>query len=176
MSRVLRLLALVASISGCKNPFADRPPLEEGQAFSFVVAEYQDDTRRNYVLRARMREVEDGLELHMVTPHRTIKVPVDEKLRPIDEKNLPIEFATVLTGTTAQPGLVWLPSEYRGLGVEWNGNETRGVLFKDGHKVIEVLGKDGMPRFYELETGVLVDFRIEVNRVRIRGSLVGAAQ
>lgn len=176
MTRVLGLLAVVATISGCKNPFADRPPLDEGQAFSYVVAEFLDDTRRNYVLRARMREVADGLELHMVTPHRTIKVPVDEKLEPIDEKNLPIEFATVLTGTTAQPGLVWLPSKYREIGMEWRGNETRGVLFKDGHKVIEVTGKDGLPRYYELETGVLVDFRVEVNRVRIRGALVGAAQ
>lgn len=162
--RVTFALVWLLSVA-CRNPFTENAPIEVGGVLSYMVSERSDDDQQSYVLRARLVEANDGLEVQMHAPHKTLSIPVDARLVPIDEKLLPIEYPLVLTSTMARPGLLWLPADRR---------STSDVVLHQHWKAWSILGPDGMPRYYEVETGLLVDFKLFVNGVRVSGQLVSA--
>ncbi len=150
---------------GCRNPFTEAAPIEAGGVLSYMVSERAGEDAQSYVLRARLVDVEDGLELQMHTPKKTLSIPVDDRLVPIDEELLPIEYPLVLTSTMARPGLLWLPSDRR---------TTSEIVLHQRWRAWTLVGEDGMPRYYEVETGLLVDFKLFVGGVRVSGQLVSA--
>ena len=167
-------VASVLALSACKNPFAESAPVEAGGTLSYMITETRADQRESYVLRARVVDTDDGLEVQMQSPLETVRVPVDDRLVPIDEKLFPLEFPLVLTATAARPGLLWLPPDRRREGKEFAGAKTGGVVLHQRWTAWSVVGPDGMPRYYETDTGLLVDFKLLVDEVRVSGQLVSA--
>lgn len=166
--RCITAVLFCVTLVACRNPFAAEAPVEPGGVLSYMVRETTEEGQESYVLRARVRETEHGLEVMMQTPVAALSIPVDAQLVPIDEEHLPIEYPLVLTSTLAKPGLLWLPDDRRG------ATESSDVVLHQQWKAWRVVGDDGMPRYYEIQTGLLVDFKLFVGGVRVGGQLISA--
>ena len=106
----------------------------------------------------------------MKAEHGERLLRVDRHLQPHNMTDA-IEFP-LSTGGVLQPGALWLPRGQREVGGMSHAGIVKRIVKYKMFKAIEVEGVEGGARYFELETGLLVGFEVQLNRTEIVGTLM----
>ena len=146
-------------------------PLQPGGQMIFGVTETAPSSAKAYPLRIMLHKRPAGfLEIQVQNEHGERLLRVDRKLRPFDPTDN-IEFPLAMGGVL-EPGAVWIPSNEREIGWLSAAGFVRKVVKYNAFKALEVEGAEGGVRYFELETGLLVGFEVQIGNREIVGTLM----
>lgn len=147
-------------------------PVEHGTQMLFQVEEDDGKEKHRYGVKLRFKErPEGGFRLDIMTPHAVRSLNLEaESLEPTaDRDNDPLEFPT-LTGVEVLPAIVWLHPSRRIAGMNCMAGLVAGMEGFGPWQTWQVAHPDG-EFYFEVETGMLAGFEVEVGRTRVTARL-----
>lgn len=147
-------------------------PVEDGTQMLFQVEEQDGKERHRYGVKLRFKErPEGGFRLDIMAPHgvRSLNLDADSLEPTADRDNDPLEFPT-LTGVEVMPAIVWLAPSRRVPGMNCLTGIVTGMEGYGPWQTWQVAHQDG-EFYFEVETGMLAGFEVEVGRTKVKARL-----
>jgi hypothetical protein len=166
-------LALSFALSELLGWVRSGPPVEDGTVLLYQVDEEEGEETQRYGVKIRFRARDDGtFRADIMAPHGVRGLNVNERLEPtVERDNAPLEFPT-REGRPVEPGLLWLPPDRRVPGMNTLAGLVDGVVGRGRFEVWEVRQETGSV-FFDVETGILVGFEVDVGKAKVKARLQG---
>ncbi len=153
---------------------SESPPLKDGSRLVYSISEHSAGKRKAYTAQIRAQAQREGLELILRTDHGEKSLFVTDRLEPNQEGEL-LELPLALIPGVAEPGPLWLVPDERRSGKMGVAGIVEGIQAMGQWRVWAVAADtpegDG-ERYYEVETGLLVAFRVPIRGGEVTGKLL----